>query len=113
MVRLGVTNSRLAPNKLTPLRSEGVVRQGNRQAGKAAGRGLQANNERTSALGATSRSLVAPRLFIIAAFGICSRSTLVKPRPGEWTVLGQGRHGRDRRRDINTRSGQSIRDAGA
>ena len=35
----------------------------------------------------------------------------VKPWPGEWTVLGQGRHGRDRRRDINTRVGQSIRDA--
>ena len=36
VVRLGVTNSRLSTsrNKLTPLRSEGVVRQGNRQAGR-------------------------------------------------------------------------------
>ena len=34
-VRLGVTNLHLAPNKLTPLCSEGEVRQGNRQAGKA------------------------------------------------------------------------------
>ena len=38
VVRLGVTNSRLAPNKLTQLcselESEGVVRQGKRQAGR-------------------------------------------------------------------------------
>jgi len=69
-------------------------------------------NEGTSALGATSRSCAAPRLFIIAALSPRRKhGGLVKPRPGEWTVLGQGRHGRDRRRDINTRVGQSIRDA--
>ena len=74
MVRLGVTKSRLSCNKLTPLRSEGVVRQGNRQAGRQLAAAWQQIMLGTSALGATKLWLVAPRLFIIATFGICSRS---------------------------------------
>ena len=86
MVRLGVTNSRLAPNKLTPLRSEGVVRQGNRQAGRqlaAACRQTvrgQVHWVQQAEAWLHPGYLLSPRLELF-------QKHLVKPRPGEWTVL--------------------------
>ena len=79
------------PPKLTPdpLRSEGVVLKAGQYAGRQGRRPRPAsNNEGASALGATSRSLCCTRAIYYRRAGKCSRSALVKPRPGEWTVLG-------------------------
>ena len=102
-VRRVVRKPRLSPRP-TPLHSGGLVRrrQGNKQAGKAGnvnrGRGLQATMRGqvhwVQQVEATPHPgyLLSPRLEY-------APEVPVIPRPGEWTVLGQGRHGRDRRRE--------------
>ena len=82
-----------------------MVRQGNKQTGKA-GERAAGNNERTrlSALGATSRSYVAWKMF---------QKYWSNPSQGNgpyWAKAGMAEAGAA---NINTRSGRSIRDAGA
>ena len=64
----GKLETRAWPPELTPLCSEGVVRQGNRHWQARQGRIRRprpaGNNEGTSALGATSRGPLAPGLFL-------------------------------------------------